>query len=409
MLCAPLCNQVRWVACVLCSIALTGCPQLERDDFRIVTSRAIGGNAGSGSAAGNHDGGTSVNDGTGGNFGKDTSGGKSTSGGSTLDGTGDSSSPDGTGGSLSDGSGGSPPDGAGGSPSGTGGFESVGGAAGSSSTGVLCSTAAFGNVEIITGLSISGEIWSPSLSEDGLTLFFEGFENNYNHVYAAIREDRGRAFSPAKLVSINGAPSIQASPFLSADGKSLYFVTSKTQGSTDRDIWVASRTDVKSLTFSGAQALAGINSASPENAPWVSQDGATLLFTSARSNGAGDNDIWMAIWSASTAQFNTPTNLSAVNSRYRDGSAILSKDGLTLYFSSDRGSSGVGESDIWTATRDAITETDFETLSALSAVNSASKETDPVLSQDETELFFISDRSGDPQIWRATRSCAPAP
>jgi Tol biopolymer transport system component len=334
MLRSPLCNQARWVACALCSFALTGCPQLERDDFRI--------------------------------------------------------------------GGGSPPDG-------TGGFENVGGAAGSSSIGALCRPGAFGIAEIITGLSVTGQLWSPSLSADGSTLFFEGVENNNHRVYAASRADRGPAFLQAKVVSIEGAPSIQASPFLSADDKFLYFISSSTNGSTDRDIWVASRTDTTIPAFSGAQVIASVNSAAAENRPWISPDQLTLLFASARTGGLGDNDIWMATrGSVSSLQFNVLPNLTTLNSRYRDGSAILSRDGLTAYFSSTRGSFGAGKQDIWTATRASTNSTNFGTLSPLAAVNDTnSEETDPALSQDETELFFVSDRSITSQIWRTVRSCTP--
>jgi len=378
-------KDVRWVACVLCSIALTGCPQLDRDDFRIATNHPIGGRGGSGSVAGNNNVGASFSGGTGGTFRGDAAGGTAANGGTSTEVTG-GSLPDGTGGSSADG---------------TGGFDNVGGAAGTSSTSVPCGPEAFGNVELFTGLNVTGDIWSPSLSADGSTLFFE----TANHVYVATRANRGQAFSPAKLVPIEGSPSIQASPFLSSDGKSLYFTTTTT-GSTDRDIWVATRADTTTMAFSGAQPIASVNSVALENRPWISSDQLTLLFTSARI-GMGDNDIWMATRSSpSTLQFSVLPNLTLLNSRYRDGSAILSNDGLTVYFSSTRGSSGAGKLDIWTATRDA--STNFSNLSTLGAVNNRSSgETDPALSSDETELLFVSDRSGKSQLYRATRSCTP--
>jgi len=444
-----LANNVRWVASVLCGISLTGCPQLERDDFRIMANSAnagLGGERGdagndtsgehtkgTGGASSDSTGGATSAGGTfaedtsaGGTFAEVTSAGGTSAGGTSAGGTsaGDDTSAGGTsaedtgGATAGDTSTGGTHAGedasvggtaqGGTSVGGSGGLDNTGGAGSSSSTAALCVLGPFESAEMVTGLNVNGQLWGPTLSTDGTTLFFEMVENNYNHIYVASRKTRGAEFSPATLVAIDGAPSIQASPFLSADGKSLYFTTSTVYGSTDRDIWVASRTDTTLNAFSGAKAVTGVNTTSAEARPWLSSDGITMLLASARVGGSGDNDIWMATKSSTTLLFGTVTNLTAVNGRYRDGSAILSKDGLTVYFASTRGSSGTGELDIWTATRSTTERTDFGTPTALTGINTTSKETDPALSSDETELFFVSDRSGSAQLWRATRSCTPA-
>src|SRR5262245_34971534 len=50
------------------------------------------------------------------------------------------------------------------------------------------------------------------------------------------------------------------------------------------------------------------------------------------------------------SEWSTPVNVGApVNSTANDGSAVISKDGLTLYFSSDR--SGLGGEDIFVSKR----------------------------------------------------------
>jgi Tol biopolymer transport system component len=182
----------------------------------------------------------------------------------------------------------------------------------------------------------------------------------------------------------------------------LYFVANSTQG-TDKDIWTATRTSTTG-TFGNAQVLANVNSSKDDLRPWLDDSELTIYFASARSGGAGDFDIWAASRDARTSTFSTPVNVASLNGTSRDSSPFLTPDLLTIYFSSAR-AGGVGSRDIWRATRtDAASAFGLPTV--VTPVDSLGIDSDVALSHDTSELFFTSDVSGTPQIWRANVVCA---
>ena len=106
------------------------------------------------------------------------------------------------------------------------------------------------------------------------------------------------------------------------------------------------------------------------------------------------------------SDWSTPINLGpTVNTASLDAGPAISKDGLTLYFSSDR-IGGFGSQDIWIAQRPTV-DSPWGTPQNLGpAVNTAALEQVPALSRDEHWLFFNSDRAGGcggVDIWASFR------
>ncbi len=152
-----------------------------------------------------------------------------------------------------------------------------------------------------------------------------------------------------------------------------------------------------------------INTARFEGGPSLSQDGLTLLFGAARQNSLGqlDEDIYMATREATSQPFGPPRNLGApVNALgFGDYSPELSRDGLTLYFSSSR-PGGLGQADLYVTTRES-TDDPWEPPQNLGpTVNSPYFEGQPSISANGKALYWDSDRPGglgDFDIWMATR------
>jgi Tol biopolymer transport system component len=93
------------------------------------------------------------------------------------------------------------------------------------------------------------------------------------------------------------------------------------------------------------------------------------------------------------ADWFAPVNLgSVVNSTSNDQGPAISKDGLSLYFSSGR--PGFGGSDIWVSQRDSPEAPWDLPINLGGVVNTAANESIPALSRDEHWLFFNSDTSG---------------
>jgi hypothetical protein len=88
---------------------------------------------------------------------------------------------------------------------------------------------------------------------------------------------------------------LEADPWFTADGKSLYFISTRATGgkkSADLDIWRVSRT--KAGVWGAPERLPEpVNSATAEWFPRIGADG-WLYFGSARPGGLGGNDIWRA-------------------------------------------------------------------------------------------------------------------
>jgi hypothetical protein len=424
----------RRVAAVLCSLALTGCPQFLQDDFKVVSNSADdgghiavnGGTGGASNNAGGVGGTTDVNaTGVGGTTDVNTTevGGatdvNATEVGGATDVMGGTNGTGGAGGTGGDtgGTGGTGGDtgGTGGTGGDTGGTNSTGGTGivGTAGTAGLCTPGAFVlDPGPISGLNVTGDMWAPTLSADDLSLYFSVWDGSSDRIYVATRTGRGAAFSAAVKVTIQGFSNIQAEPFISASGLNLYFASYASGSSSDRNIWIASRTNTSVATFSNAQQLGGVNTTSYEGRPWLTDNELVMYYVSGRPYGRGDYDVWKLTRASTADSFSTPTNLPApVNTTSRDGSPVLSRDGLTLYFSSDR-TGGWGQQDIWTATRPDLLS-DFGAATNLSQINSESDEVNASLSHDEAELFFVTDwsatiHSSPPRIWRATRSCTNA-
>ena len=106
------------------------------------------------------------------------------------------------------------------------------------------------------------------------------------------------------------------------------------------------------------------------------------------------------------SSWSPPVNLGpAINSPFLDGNPAISKDGLTLYFASNR-PGGVGGNDIWVAHRDSLDTPWSNAPLNLGSINTIFNEVAPALSRDEHYLFFVSNRpagAGGPDIWVSFR------
>jgi hypothetical protein len=140
------------------------------------------------------------------------------------------------------------------------------------------------------------------------------------------------------------------------------------------------RVDLKSSTFS-PQKL-NINTKYIETSPMLSADGSTLYFVSDRPGGYGGKDIWSSE-RLSNNRWSEPINLGkTINTSDNEESPFLMSDGATLYFSS-KGHNSYGGYDIFTSTQN--DEGSWSTPENLgTAVNSTSD-----------DYYYITDSYGN--------------
>ena len=93
-----------------------------------------------------------------------------------------------------------------------------------------------------------------------------------------------------------------------------------------------------------------INSTAIDNHAAISKDGLSLFFASNRVGGVGNNDIWVSQRDCADCPWETPVNVAVLNSTFSDVGPELTDDEHLLFFSSAR-PGGAGDNDIYVSHR----------------------------------------------------------
>jgi hypothetical protein len=156
-----------------------------------------------------------------------------------------------------------------------------------------------------------------------------------------------------------------------------------------------------------------INSSSIEQHPAISKDGLSLYFGSDRAGGIGGVDIYVSQRPSLDAPWGTPVNLGPnINSRGNESAPTLSLDGHRMYFHSN-GRGGCGGADLFVSRRhDKRDDFGWEAAENLGCVvNSSVADNGPTIFEDDATgiatLYFNSTRPGglgDADIYASTRT-----
>jgi hypothetical protein len=115
--------------------------------------------------------------------------------------------------------------------------------------------------------------------------------------------------------------------------------------------------------------------------------------------GAGDT-VFSAVGGA-TRGFTNPAAVPELDGPTNDSDPVLSSDGLTVFWSTDR-PLGLGDLDVWQAHRASPAEP-FTGLAPVTSVNSAAFDSPSDVSVDGCRLYMTSMRDGHTAIYVATR------
>lgn len=187
-----------------------------------------------------------------------------------------------------------------------------------------------------------------SIAADGLTLIFSADRTTPNayDLYIATRtsvaDDWGTA---VRMGSIINTEFDEGGPSLSSDGLTLFFHSDRKGGRGLSDIYMATRS-VPTGPWDSVANLATINSTAFDVAPEISQDGLTLYFHSDRAGGLGQLDIWVSKRASKNAPWGKPSLMpEPINSIYIEAGPGVSPDNKIIYFGSNR--PGSNARDIW--------------------------------------------------------------
>jgi len=95
---------------------------------------------------------------------------------------------------------------------------------------------------------------------------------------------------------------------------------------------------------------APVNTESNDTYAFLSRDELTMYFTSDRPGGLGLDDLWFTTRASLDDPWGDPRNMSALNSSALDSLAVLSSDEHVMFFHSTR-PGGCGAGDIWMTRR----------------------------------------------------------
>lgn len=236
-------------------------------------------------------------------------------------------------------------------------------------------------------------------------------------------QEQPQILDKSKIRIINLGPvvnwkGLDYAPSISADGKTLYFVSNRAgskinpkYGKPSHDFWATKKNDrldtiffkpfnIDTTTIFGYQ---GVNTPENEGVASIAADGQSLYFTAcSRPDGLGDCDIYRTTIEGD--RWSRPYNLGPnVNSKYFDAQPSIAPDQSRLYFvstrpgpNSDGNNSNWDNMDIWYSDFDPETE-EWKPAQNLTAINTKTQDAAPFIAADNQTLFFSS-KGHEPNI-----------
>ncbi|TAH25570.1 MAG: hypothetical protein EAZ07_06475 [Cytophagales bacterium] len=204
-----------------------------------------------------------------------------------------------------------------------------------------------------TNINTFGHDASIGLSADGQKLILYRYSEATATFKASgdlyISELNGNTWMPAVKMSENiNSSGWEPSASLSSDEKTLFFTSDRKDGKGGTDIY-----SIKKLPhgeWAMPQNLGDIiNTPYDEDSPYLHPDGKTLYFSSNGHNTMGGYDIFKSKWDEDLKTWSIPINIGPpINTPHDDIHFSWSADGRRVFFSSIR-SEGFGDRDLYYA------------------------------------------------------------
>ncbi len=189
-------------------------------------------------------------------------------------------------------------------------------------------TAPFGQPRPLAMVNTSAtEAW-PSISPDGLTLFFESNRGGPTRIYASARATTLDEFCAPAIVEDTRSLLSDGHPFVMGNREAMFF-------SSNRSLhWELFRANGNGTLRFEPDTLIDVTSPSDEIVPVPTADDLALYFSSTRadSGARGGHDVWVARRALPTDPYGAPINVTELNTSSDDIANWASPDGCRLYF-----------------------------------------------------------------------------
>jgi hypothetical protein len=156
--------------------------------------------------------------------------------------------------------------------------------------------AVFGAPENV-GTGVNGPLWErfASISRDGLELYFtrtQSFDTTDAAVWVATRSSTSAPFGNATLLPSNVNTGYTSAPSISADGLTLFFSSDRVGGFGNWDIWAATRPSRNAPWGTAFNLGAVVNGPLYEWQPSLAPDGTTFYFSRSGDPLSTPSQIW---------------------------------------------------------------------------------------------------------------------
>ncbi|MBL8608933.1 MAG: PD40 domain-containing protein [Myxococcales bacterium] len=189
----------------------------------------------------------------------------------------------------------------------------------------------------------SAEFW-PSLSADGRLMFFESsrsrvpddagvYQNEVTRIWSASRVNVATDFDKPRLQTLFDVAGPEAAPYLHPSGRSVYFASFSRPGKGQLDVWVAEIDGFGVVT--SIHAVDAVNTESDENAPVVTLDD-RFLYHNRPGDGGAQNDVWVSRRAKPGDAFPESTRVAELSSADDDYPSWVSGDHCRFYLTSSR-------------------------------------------------------------------------
>jgi hypothetical protein len=202
--------------------------------------------------------------------------------------------------------------------------------------------------EQCTGLSADGKLMT--LYVDNITDLGDIYSTTYKTSFSKIE----KFGSPVN-------DGFETAGALAPDGNTIFFASKRDGGQGGTDIYMCRK--LPNLKWGLPINIGILNTQYNEDFPFMSPDGKTLYFCSEGHNSMGGFDLFYSVWDQENNTWSTPKNVGyPVNSPEDDLTISFTENNRVAYISSDR-EGGLGDLDIWRVVFNEVQASSFTTVS----------------------------------------------